>query len=218
MTRTAARSRRSKDEVKHEAILKAATRLFLKNGYSATSMDAIAEGARVTKQTVYAHYKSKDALFEHILGHLCAKHTASEHLLALSNRNMEEGLFTIGLAFLNMVTQSEVLAMTRLVISESGQHPALARRYYEGGTQRVVTLLAELLEQYKKRGQLNIMDTRSAASYFIAMLKGQYYIRMILGIKPSPAARDKELHVRETVRVFMKVYADANPLQTRSSL
>ena len=218
MTKTATRPRRSKDEVKHEAILKAATRLFLKNGYSATSMDAIAENARVTKQTVYAHYKSKDALFEHILGHLCEKHTASEHLLSLSTRNMEEGLFTIGLAFLNMVTHSEVLAMTRLVISESGQHPALAKRYYEGGTQRITGLLAQLLDQYKKSGQLGVNDTHSAASYFLSMLKGQYYIRMILGIKPAPAPRDKELHVRETVRVFMKVYADANPLQTRSSL
>ncbi|NBO18278.1 MAG: TetR/AcrR family transcriptional regulator [Proteobacteria bacterium] len=218
MKKAASHPRRSKDEVKHEAILKAATRLFLKHGYSATSMDAIAESARVTKQTVYAHYKSKDALFEHILSHLCEKHTASEQLLALSNRNMEEGLFAIGLAFLNMVTHSEVLAMTRLVISESGQHPKLAKRYYDGGTQRIVSLLAELLGHYKKRGQLNVADTNSAASYFIAMLKGQYYIRMILGIKPTPAPRDKELHVRESVRVFMKVYADANPLQTRSSL
>ena len=45
-------SRRSKDEMKHEAILKAATKLFLKNGYTNTSMDAIADLARVTKQTV----------------------------------------------------------------------------------------------------------------------------------------------------------------------
>lgn len=211
-------ARRTRDEAKHEAILRAATRLFLKHGYSSTSMDAIAEEARVTKQTVYSHYKSKDALFTQMLAHLCEKHTASENLLLLGNKKLDEGLFVIGIAFLNMITTAEVMAMTRLVISEMGAHPKLARQYYEGGTQRVVLMLAQYLDQYKKRGLPEAQDTKSAASYFIAMLKGQYYLRMLLGIKPTPTPREKEEHVRETVRLFMKIYADANPQLTHSVL
>jgi TetR/AcrR family transcriptional repressor of mexJK operon len=202
--------------MKHEAILRAATRLFLKNGYSSTSMDAIADAARVTKQTVYAHYKNKDALFTHMVARLCDRHTPSGHFLE-SDKPLESALYEIGLGFLNLITGSEGLAATRLVIAEVAKHPKLARRYYEDGTLRMVTMLAEFLNRHKDRGGLTIADTRSAASYFFAMLKGQYHIRMMLGIRPVPPVRDKEAHVRETVRIFMKIYSGSNPLPTQSS-
>ena len=40
--------KRQPDEAKHEAILKAATHLFLKHGFAGTSMDEVALLARVT--------------------------------------------------------------------------------------------------------------------------------------------------------------------------
>jgi TetR/AcrR family transcriptional repressor of mexJK operon len=213
-----ARSRRPKDEVKHEAILKAATKLFLKNGYSNTSMDAIAAAARVTKQTVYAHYKSKDALFTHMVSNLCDRHTPSGQLLEKENKPVENSLYEIGLGFLNMITSAEGLAATRLVIAEVAKHPKLAQRYYEDGTQRMVTMLAQFLNLQNKRGRLAIPDTKSAASYFFAMLKGQYHIRMILAIRPAPQPRDKEAHVRETVTIFLRIYGGSKPMATSSTL
>ena len=69
------RAKRAPDERKRAAILQAAIDLFLKNGYSNTSMDAIAAKAGVTKQTVYAHCKSKDALFALIVTELAQKHS-----------------------------------------------------------------------------------------------------------------------------------------------
>lgn len=43
-------------------ILKAADRLFYKNGISQVSIDQIAEQAGVTKKTIYYHFDAKDAL------------------------------------------------------------------------------------------------------------------------------------------------------------
>ena len=47
-----------------EAILDAARRLFGIEGFAATTMDAIAEGAGVAKGAVYHHFRTKEALFE----------------------------------------------------------------------------------------------------------------------------------------------------------
>jgi AcrR family transcriptional regulator len=47
-----------------EAILAAARRLFGTHGFAATTMDAIAEAARVAKGAVYHHFKTKEAVFE----------------------------------------------------------------------------------------------------------------------------------------------------------
>src|SRR5665213_2345949 len=49
-----------------EAILKAARRLFGERGFVATTMDDIAESARVAKGAVYHHFTSKEAVFESV--------------------------------------------------------------------------------------------------------------------------------------------------------
>lgn len=198
-----------KDEVKHEAILKAATRLFLKCGFSNTSMDAIAAQARVTKQTVYSHYQSKDALFTRMIAELSEKHAPSVALLEDGDRPVEALLYEIGLGFLNMLTSKEVMAATRLVIAELHQHPELAKRYYENGHQRMIAMVSQFLAKQNKRKSLVISDPASAADCFFSMLKGRYYVRMLLDINPVPGAREKENHVHDTVQHFLKLYRKA---------
>ncbi len=48
---------------KRDAILKAADRLFSKQGYGLTGVDALAAEAGVTKRTLYKQFGSKEALF-----------------------------------------------------------------------------------------------------------------------------------------------------------
>src|SRR6516165_209016 len=52
---------------KRQAILDAATTLFLREGYLATSMDQIAAAASVSKQTVYKQFTDKRSLFREIV-------------------------------------------------------------------------------------------------------------------------------------------------------
>jgi len=48
------------------------------------------------------------------------------------------------------------------------------------------------------------------------MLKGRYYLRMILALKPVPPARDKEAHIHETVKIFMRIYGGPQAMETKS--
>ena len=52
---------------KRLAILEAATAAFLESGYGAATMDEIATRAKVSKQTIYHHFGSKDVLFAAIV-------------------------------------------------------------------------------------------------------------------------------------------------------
>ncbi len=47
---------------KREQLVHAALELFLKRGFQAVGVDAIADAAGVTKKTLYHHFKSKDEL------------------------------------------------------------------------------------------------------------------------------------------------------------
>ncbi|WP_054045312.1 TetR/AcrR family transcriptional regulator [Alloactinosynnema sp. L-07] len=62
---TTAQSRRvDYSESTRQALVDSAVDLFTKRGYAATSLDAIAKRARVTKGALYHHFSGKQALFE----------------------------------------------------------------------------------------------------------------------------------------------------------
>lgn len=207
----------ARETKRRAAILKAATQLFLKHGYTDTTMDAIAARARVTKQTVYAYFPDKNTLFEQMIVQLCERHVSLAAMVP-RNSSLSAQLFALGMALADLFTHPDVLAATRLVIAESRRHPKLAQLYYASGTQRIVATLSTFLEQHNAAGNLRITHTASAASHFFALLKGQYYLRLMLGAKPFPARRDTELHVREAVDIFLHLYGGASPLLTRSTL
>ena len=211
-------SQRQVNTRKGDAILKAATALFLQDGFEKTSMDAIALKAGVTKQTVYTHYQSKEQLFTRMISDLCMQHVHPQTELTRVKKPFDSLLYEIGMGLLTLITSPEGMAATRLVIAEASRYPKIAKLYYENGTQRIMQLLAAFLDEQNALGNVQIPDTSSAASYFFAMLKGQYFLRMTLGVPPIPSKKEREAHVRETVRVFMHLYTGKLPLHTRSKL
>ena len=56
-----------KKDYTHEQIVEIAKRVFLRNGYSKTSMRNIAKGAGIGVSNIYNYFKSKDELFRHIV-------------------------------------------------------------------------------------------------------------------------------------------------------
>jgi AcrR family transcriptional regulator len=59
--------REREEEARLEAIVAAAERVFMDRGYVQARMDDIAEAAELAKGTIYYYFKSKDAIFVHIL-------------------------------------------------------------------------------------------------------------------------------------------------------
>ena len=78
MTRTGGEARRRR-------LLQEAVRLFGKRGYEGTSLDAVAEGAGVRKQTLLYYFPTKDALLE-----ACVVETSQRVATALAEALEEE--------------------------------------------------------------------------------------------------------------------------------
>jgi AcrR family transcriptional regulator len=63
-TKAARRTQAERTEATTTALVAAARELFVKDGYDATSLDAVAARASVTKGAVYHHFDGKRQLFE----------------------------------------------------------------------------------------------------------------------------------------------------------
>lgn len=75
------------------AILEAATRVFLRYGFKKTSMDDLARAAGLSRQGLYLHFATKEALFEEaVLSLVAALHSSFRTALADEERDIEERL------------------------------------------------------------------------------------------------------------------------------
>src|ERR1700694_6243688 len=78
-------NRRAPASPQREAILVAATAIFLRYGFKKTSMDDVARAAGVSRQGLYLYFDTKDLLFRESLQHLMS------HLISAARAAAEDG-------------------------------------------------------------------------------------------------------------------------------
>ena len=184
---------------KEQAIIKAASALFLKQGFEATSMDNVACKAKVAKQTVYNYFSSKEELFCAIVMKRCA--SLFDHLPdnAGTHNNMGAYLEILAVRIMYALFTTETLELYRLVVAETPRFPELGRKYYESGPKVAVDMLAKFLE---KHGIKKSVSTAHAKQFF-GMLTGDLLSHALLDLKYKPSAKDREKMAKNTVAFFL---------------
>jgi len=204
---------------KRQAILSAATTLFLRNGLRGTSMDEIAALASVSKQTVYKQFTDKEALFREIVEEVTGNSDAVVDILAAAfgdtlaatSDELEERLRTVARVYLDAVLRAQVLSLRRLIIAEAEQFPDLARRYYEQAPARGIDVIADRLRRYAEAGLVVADDLRLAAAHFayLALAIAQDRALFLPSELPGPGERDRL--AAAAARAFLATYGSTEP-------
>jgi len=192
---------------KREAILDSARDAFAEHGYEGASMSAITQGARVSKATVYHHYRSKAELFGAFVERECALMLA-KHLGAgeMAEGSPAETLRTIGTGMVDLITSPVCLMIDRVVTSEAEAFPELAEAFYAAGPQQAVTRLARWLQAQTEAGNLVVDDSEFAADQFFTLVQSSIYYRARLRLwRTSP--QDMIRVVDAAVTMFLARYA-----------
>ncbi len=195
---------RRPDPAKDQAILDAARALFLEKGYGA-SIDEIAERAGVVKQTVYSRFQSKEELFA------ASVHAVAEQLLApismATAGKPRETLLAFGDQYHRILLEPGRIQLSRLMIAEAQQFPALAKRYFDAGPLYVRNGLAAFLAKETKAGAMHVGDPAVAASQFLGMIKGVEHLGALLGVDYAENELQRRRRIAAAVDAFMKIYS-----------
>jgi AcrR family transcriptional regulator len=195
---------------KRRAILDAATTLFLREGYAATSMDQIAAAASVSKQTVYKQFADKQSLFREIVTGTVAEvfDPVAERVASLPDgTDLATGLRVLARALLAQVIKPRVMQLRRLVIGEAGRFPELGRLFYDSGPGRTIDALAATFESLAARGTLRMQDPRLAAEHFNWLVMSTPLNRVMLcGEAELPARADLDRYADAGAQVFLAAY------------
>jgi len=177
-----------RSQAKRNAILDAAQQCFLEHGYSKTSMDMVAARAGVSKATIYAHFQGKTDLFTAIIRRRCDDYSDGLSCFGQWEEQQDgrQALLYLARHLLTFLVQPEVLAMYRMVVAESPHQPELAQLYYEQGPQRGRARIVDMLQQLMDRGLMPRQNPTVFAEQLTAMLRGEYFNRMLLGLPERP--------------------------------
>lgn len=195
---------------KRRAILDAATDVFLKSGYLGTNMDEIAALSEVSKQTVYKHFISKEALFVEIVSSMTGSAGDTVHHVSpepSQREQLDDYLNDYAYRQLTIVLTPQLMQLRRLVIGEVARFPELAKVLYERGPMRAMTALAGVFERMAGQGLLVVDDPMVAASHFNWLVMSEALNRaMLLGDYAIPAEAELRRQASEGVRVFLAAY------------
>lgn len=195
---------------KFDAITRAASEMFLAEGFDRASLDQIAQRAGVSKQTIYSHFTDKEALFLAICAELTDKLTIPlrQPTQNEARRDLEGTLVQLGDQALEMMLHPASLDLHRLVLSAAARFPDIGRAAYEAGAQRMIDDLSAVLIRRSHlrdglRGPLAEPEARRLVEQFMGMLRGFHQIRGLLGVPAHPAA-ERKAYVRSCVAILLR--------------
>ncbi len=168
---TAKVTRAEKALARREAIIAAATEVFVANGFAATRIEDIAMRAGVAKGTVYLNFADKEALFEGAvkarLLPIAARLSAALQQEHPSVRETLEGVLKTAVG---LMADPKAAEMVRLVVSEQIRFPALTGFYRREVVVPIAGRCAQLLSRAAERGELTTPATAKYPLLVIAPL------------------------------------------------
>jgi AcrR family transcriptional regulator len=160
--------RRRKDTRPAE-LLDAALDVFAEKGFADTRMNEIAARAGASKGTIYLYFPSKEAVFKALVHSLIVPNIAQAEAIADRYDGQVAPLLRqlFGLV-MEILRDSRVVVLPRLIIGEAHRFPDLARFYKENVMDRGLGLIARLHRIGVERGEFHPEDSDAVARLVVA--------------------------------------------------
>ena len=166
----ACRWRRRKD-ARPEEIIDAALALFTEKGFSATRLDDVAKRAGISKGTLYLYFDSKEKIFQAVVETLLGPQLQYiEKLVDEFSGSNQELLRHLVHGWWRNIGETSLSAIPKLIVSESGNFPELAKFFVKQVIKRARKVFARVLERGMNSGEFRRCDADSAARLLIAPL------------------------------------------------
>ena len=195
-------------EIKRADIIQAAKDEFRDNGFAATSMDRIAEAARVSKRTVYNHFDSKETLFKAVAQDMCnIFQRISEHPYDVDTP-LRKQLETIAQRQMEMLCSERFLRLFKMLTAETLASPELTGPILENMEKENLGLI-KWIRAASKDGKLQATDPVAAGRQFMALLEAFTSWPYLYGMERVQKMADRQKVIDSAVDMFLGKYAVA---------
>ncbi|MGH7043066.1 MAG: TetR/AcrR family transcriptional regulator [Acetobacteraceae bacterium] len=149
-------------------ILTAALALFAERGFAATRLEDVARRAGISKGTIYLYFPTKEDLFRAVVRRDLLPNLAAMEAQAEAHQGTAATLLADLATTMLRRLDGELAAIPKLVLTESGNFPALARFYAEEVAARGMRLIAGVLARGVARGEFRPIDVAAVVPLVVA--------------------------------------------------
>jgi AcrR family transcriptional regulator len=198
------RPRRGTESDRTAALLSAATRVFLREGYGDASIDKVAAEAGVSTRTIYERFKNKADLLSAVVTRLVDRDVAT----ALATPDLErlepkEALMVIGRTITSRACDADSLALFRIVATEAPRFRDLAEKMRDGTKGRMEEAIASYFRGQIRRGTLHLAEPDRAAALFLQMVCAELHECLLFRGTDAMAGLDVASHLGHVIEIFL---------------
>jgi AcrR family transcriptional regulator len=148
-------TRRRRKAERPQEILEAAFVEFSRNGYAMTTLDQIAEGAGVTKGTIYVYFENKEHLFISMVREVTKATLDTVHEMLETHEGTTADLLRAQFSFIyqHIVEDRRRREVLRMLIAEAPRFPELADRYHQEILRPCLDMLRQAIQRGMDRGE-----------------------------------------------------------------
>lgn len=193
-----------------ERILEEAANIFLEKGFARAKMDEIASRAGITKQTVYARFPSKDALFgalaSRFSGLVFRPPKAAEDL----KRSPRDFLIQFAIEVLSVLRDPKSQRLFVVLAAEARAFPDLASATWVEGPGQLRMRLRSFFDHQVAFKRMAMSNLDFAVEQFLGLLVGPIFGRLLFE-RPSYFKSKKlaDTYIEAAVDLFLANYLTA---------
>lgn len=197
---------RPANEALGQTIVDAAGELFEELGFHATTLDMVAQRAKISKLSIYRHFENKEALFSAAFAARCQRFLPPDLFEGLHG-SAEDQLMAVGSSLLRTLMSPNVRSVEEMVVADKTNQESLAKLHYEAGAAHIIIQVEALLRQLNALALLNVPDPHQSARLFAALFKGCDLL-MIVRFDEAKAMDDSEIasYCRSAVDMFIAAH------------
>ncbi len=197
--------KKTRSQLKRDAIIQAAKAAFKEFGVQGTSMDKLAEMAQVSKRTVYNHFATKEALVMHLVSDMWQQAMQQGTIEYNTIASLKEQLYQLVKAEINIITTPEYIDLSRVVVGHLFYSPEELQKEIEKLSCQESSVQLWVNAAIKDN-KLTIKDSEFAVSQLHSLIKGSCFWPQLLKVQSSLSTDEKEFIAQETTEIFLKRY------------
>lgn len=173
ITLQSAKSLRQRSEVEQvDAIHHSTLELLQASTLQNLTMNAIAQHAQMSKQTLYKHFQSKELLIVSLIQRKASNiNTTLENLINNQSLTLEEQLYQVGQELLKLLMGEKSILINRIAIAYAPTDPSLGKLLIAHGRQATLAMISTIIERKI------VIDKPEMISFLIA----ETFINLLIG-------------------------------------
>jgi len=201
--KSAGRPKAADVEARAQELLHIAGDLFLKNGYTKTSLESIARAAHVAVRTIYVKFGGKAGLLHAVMAAKRDRFFRSQPM-DTDPRPFRAIVDDFATQLHSMVTSTEAIELQRVVMTEAPSNRELADAYWNGGPRLTREMLARFFNRPDIRAQLRPdLPYDLLPGFLISCIVGDF-AKCFMFTHPEPRPVDTEHDLKRRLELFYR--------------